>query len=92
MDSIPYKQEVLIMITEWLFVSIKYIFHPEQINQTEFKETQKRWLKETVRRQGKEVLAEDSKVIMVDNFRNVTVRIYEFRQFKSYKLPLLWIM
>jgi hypothetical protein len=32
---------------------------------------------------GKEVLAEDGKVIMVDNFRNVTVRIYEFRQFKS---------
>lgn len=58
---------------------------PEQIKEKEFvkdrqiKDGQKRLLDAN----GKEVLDKDGKVIMVDNLRNVTVRINEFRQFKS---------
>jgi hypothetical protein len=64
---------------------------PEQINQTEF--VKERKIKDGTRKllddKGKEVLAEDGKVIMVDNFRNVTVSIYEFRQFKSCKITAI---
>jgi hypothetical protein len=64
---------------------------PEQINQTEF--VKERKIKDGTRKllddKGKEVLAEDGKVIMVDNFRNVTVRIYEFRQFKSCQITAI---
>ncbi|PKH68396.1 hypothetical protein CXF59_03430 [Flavobacterium sp. ALD4] len=64
---------------------------PEQINQTEF--VKERKIKDGTRKllddEGKEVLAEDGKVIMVDNFRNVTVRIYEFKQFKSCQITAI---
>jgi hypothetical protein len=64
---------------------------PEQINQTEF--VKERKIKDGTRKllddKGKEVLAEDGKVIMVDNFRNVTVSIYEFRQFKSCQITAI---
>jgi hypothetical protein len=58
---------------------------PEQINRREF--VKERKVKEGTKKllddNGKEVLDKDGKVVMVDNFRNVTVRIFEFRQFKS---------
>jgi hypothetical protein len=52
------------MITEWLFVSTKYIFHQNKSIRQSSKKI-KRWLKKLLDDKGKEVLAEDSKVIMV---------------------------
>lgn len=50
---------------------------PEQIKEKEF-------VKERLIKEGqKEVLDEKGKVVVVDNLRNVVVRIYESRQFKS---------
>jgi hypothetical protein len=64
---------------------------PEQINEKEF--VKERRVKDGVKKliddNGKEVLDKDNKVIMVDNFRNVMVRIYEFRQFKSCKISAI---
>jgi hypothetical protein len=64
---------------------------PEQINKTEF--VKERKIKDGSRKllddNGKEVLDKDGKVIMVDNFRDVTVRIYEFRQFKSCQITAI---
>lgn len=64
---------------------------PEQINQTEF--VKERKIKDGSKKllddKGNEVLDKDGKVIMVDNFRNVTVRIYEFRQFKSCQITAI---
>jgi hypothetical protein len=61
------------------------IISPEQIKEKEFiKERQiKDGQKKLLDANGKEVLDNAGKVIMVDNLRNVNVRIYEFRQFKS---------
>lgn len=58
---------------------------PEQIKEKEFiKERQiKDGQKKLLDANGKEVLDNTGKVVMVDNLRNVTVRIFEFRQFKS---------
>jgi hypothetical protein len=61
------------------------LISPEQINEKEFikerkvKDSSKKLLDD----KGKEVLDKDGKVIMVDDFRDVSIRIYEFRQFKS---------
>jgi hypothetical protein len=61
------------------------LISPEQINEKEFikerkvKDSSKKLLDD----KGKEVLDKDDKVIMVDDFRDVSIRIYEFRQFKS---------
>ena len=58
---------------------------PEQIKENEF--VKERIIKDGVKKlidaNGKEVLDEKGKVVMVDNFKNVNARIYEFRQFKS---------
>ena len=58
---------------------------PAQIKEKEF--VKERVIKDGVKKlidaNGKEVLDEKGKVVMVDNMRNATVRIYEFRQFKS---------
>ncbi|NGY37065.1 hypothetical protein FQU23_006005 [Flavobacterium sp. XN-5] len=58
---------------------------PEQINQKEFVKVRK--VKDGTTKllddNGKEVLDKDGKVIMVDVFKNLTVLIYESRQFKS---------
>ncbi|MEZ7505054.1 hypothetical protein [Flavobacterium sp. Arc2] len=64
---------------------------PEQINQKEFVKERKikDGSKKLLDNNGKEVLDKDGKVIMVDNFRNVTVRIYEFRQFKSCQITAI---
>ena len=61
------------------------LLSPEQIKEKEFiKERQvKDGQKKLLDVNGKEVLDNAGKVVMVDNLRNVTVRIYEFRQFKS---------
>jgi hypothetical protein len=58
---------------------------PEQIKEKEFiKERQiKDGFKKLLDANGKEVLDSNGKVVMVDNLRNVTIRIYEFRQYKS---------
>lgn len=64
---------------------------PEQINQKEF--VKERKVKEGSRKllddKGKEVVDKDGKVILVDNFRDVTIRIYEFRQFKSCQITAI---
>ena len=58
---------------------------PEQIKEREF--VKERVIKDGVKKlidaNGREVLDEKGKVVMVDNMRNATVSIYEFRQFKS---------
>jgi hypothetical protein len=58
---------------------------PEQIKEKEFiKERQiKDGQKKLIDANGKDVLDEKGKIVMVDNLRNVTVQIYESRQFKS---------
>ncbi|PWA05894.1 hypothetical protein [Flavobacterium psychrotolerans] len=58
---------------------------PEQIKEKEFvKERQiKDGQKKLLDANGKEVVDNSGKVVMVDNLRNVTVRIYEFKQFKT---------
>jgi len=67
-------------------ISFKEIFiTPEQIKEKEFiKEKQiKDGQKKLLDANNREVLDKDGNVIMVDNLRNVTVRINEFRQLKS---------
>lgn len=61
------------------------LISPEQIKEKEFiKERQiKDGQKKLLDANGKDVLDNTGKVVMVDNLRNVSVRIYEFRQFKS---------
>ena len=58
---------------------------PEQIKEREF--VKERMIKDGVKKlidaNGKEVLDEKGKVVIVDDFKTVTARIYEFRQFKS---------
>jgi hypothetical protein len=58
---------------------------PEQIKEKEFiKERQiKDGYKKLLDANGREVLDNTGKVVMVDYLRNVTVQIYEFRQYKS---------
>jgi hypothetical protein len=69
-----------------MMINFRQIYiSPEQIKEKEF--VKERIIKDGVKKlidaNGKEVLDEKGKVVMVDNLRNVTARIYEFRQFKS---------
>ncbi|TDE07260.1 hypothetical protein [Flavobacterium sandaracinum] len=69
-----------------MIINFRQIYiSPEQIKEREF--VKERVIKDGVKKlidaNGKEVLDEKGKVVMVDNMRNATVRIYEFRQFKS---------
>ena len=69
-----------------MVINFRHIYiSPEQIKEKEF--IKERIIKDGVKRlidaNGKEVLDEKGKVVMVDNMRNATVHIYEFRQFKS---------
>ena len=69
-----------------MMINFRQIYiSPEQIKEKEF--VKERVIKDGVKKlidaNGKEVLDEKGKVVMVDNMRNATVRIYEFRQFKS---------
>ncbi|MES2573535.1 MAG: hypothetical protein V4572_01205 [Bacteroidota bacterium] len=61
------------------------LISPEQIKEKEFvKERQiKDGQKKLLDANGKVVIDNTGKIVMVDNLRNVTVRIYEFRQLKS---------
>jgi hypothetical protein len=76
--GINYDYEMLISFREILI-------SPEQIKEKEFiKEKQIiDGQKKLVDVNGKEVLDNTGKVVMVDNLRNVTVRIFESRQLKS---------
>ncbi|MFE3868214.1 hypothetical protein ACFX5E_09020 [Flavobacterium sp. LS2P90] len=69
-----------------MMINFRQIYiSPEQIKEKEF--VKERIIKDGVKKlidaNGKEVVDEKGKVVMVDNMRNATVRIYEFRQFKS---------
>lgn len=69
-----------------MVINFRHIYiSPEQIKEREF--IKERIIKDGVKKlidaNGKEVLDEKGKVVMVDNMRNATVQIYEFRQFKS---------
>lgn len=61
------------------------IISPEQIKEKEF--IKERRIKDGKKRlidaNGKEVLDEKGKVVLVDNLKDVTIKINEFRQFKS---------
>jgi len=61
------------------------LISPEQIKEREFiKERQiKDGQKILLDANGKEVIDDKGKVVMVDNLRNVNVRIFEFRQLKT---------
>lgn len=61
------------------------VISPEQIKEKEFiKERRiKDGQKKLIDANGKEVLDEKGKVVFVDNFKDVTVKVNEFRQFKS---------
>jgi uncharacterized protein YeeX (DUF496 family) len=77
-NKIDYDFEICIRFRE-------IVISPEQIKEREFvKERRiKDGQKKLVDANGKEVLDEKGKVVFVDNLKDVTVRIYEFRQFKS---------
>lgn len=69
-------------------ISIRFrdvIISPEQIKEREFiKERRiKDGKKKLIDANGKEVIDEKGKVVFVDNLKDITVRINEFRQFKS---------
>ena len=69
-----------------MIINFRHIYiSPEQIKEREF--VKERVIKDGVKKlidaNGKEVLDEKGKVVTVDNMRNATVHIYEFRQFKS---------
>lgn len=69
-------------------ISIRFrdvIISPEQIKEREFiKERRiKDGQKKLIDANGKEVIDEKGKVVFVDNLKDITVRINEFRQFKS---------
>ncbi|WP_319799836.1 MULTISPECIES: hypothetical protein [Flavobacterium] len=61
------------------------VISPEQIKEKEFiKERRiKDGQKKLIDANGKEVLDEKGKVVFVDNWKDVTVKVNEFRQFKS---------
>jgi len=61
------------------------LISPEQVKEREFiKERQiKDGQKKLLDANGKEVIDDKGKVVMVDNLRNVNVRIFEFRQLKT---------
>ena len=69
-----------------MVINFRHIYiSPEQIKEREFIKDRiiKDGVKKLIDANGKEVLDEKGKVVMVDDMRNATVRIYEFRQFKS---------
>ena len=79
------KQKGIIYDYEMAIRFIAILVSPEQIKEREFvKERQiKDGQKKLLDANGKEVIDDKGKVVMVDNLRNVNVRIFEFRQFKS---------
>ncbi len=79
------KQKGIIYDYEMAIRFIDILVSPEQIKEREFiKERQiKDGQKKLLDANGKEVIDDKGKVVMVDNLKNVSVQIYEFRQFKS---------
>ena len=77
-DGIRYDYGVRIRFRE-------VVISPEQIKEKEFiKERRiKDGQKKLIDANGKEVLDEKGKVVFVDNWKDVTVKVNEFRQFKS---------
>lgn len=76
--DVNYDYEMIISFRD-ILISPEQIKEKEFIKERQIKDGQKKLLDAN----GKEVLDNEGKVVMVDNLRNVTVRIYEFRQFKS---------
>lgn len=76
--EINYDYSMIINFRE-ILISPEQIKEKEFIKEREIKEGQKTLLDAN----GKEVLDNAGKVVMVDNLKKVSVRIYEFRQFKS---------
>lgn len=64
------------------------LISPEQIKEKEFSKERriKDGQKKLIDANGKEVLDEKGKVVFVDNFKDVWVKINEFRQFKSCRI------
>jgi len=76
--GISYDYGMMINFRE-IYISPEQIKEKEFIKEKQIKDGQKKLLDAN----RKEVLDKDGKVVMVDNFRNITVRINEFRQLKS---------
>jgi hypothetical protein len=76
--GINYDYEMLISFRE-ILISPEQIKEKEFIKEKQIIDGQKKLLDVN----GKEVLDNTGKVVMVDNLRNVTVRIFESRQLKS---------
>ena len=76
--GINYDYTMLLSFRE-ILISAEQIKEKEFIKERQIKDGQKKLLDVN----GKEVLDNAGKVVMVDNLTNVTVRIFEFRQFKS---------
>ena len=76
--DVNYDYEMIISFRD-ILISPEQIKEKEFIKERQIKDGQKKLLDAN----GKEVLDNTGKVVMVDNLRNVSVRIYEFRQFKS---------
>ena len=76
--GINYDYEMLISFRE-ILISPEQLKEKEFIKEKQIIDGQKKLLDAN----GKEVLDNSGKVVMVDNLRNVTVRIFESRQLKS---------
>lgn len=76
--GINYDYEMIISFRQ-IFISPEQLKEKEFIKEKQIIDGQKKLLDAN----GKEVLDNSGKVVMVDNLRNVTVRIFESRQLKS---------
>jgi len=76
--GIDYDYGMMISFRE-IFISPEQIKEKEFVKERQIKDGQKRLLDAN----GKEVIDSSGKVVMVDNLINTTVRINEYRQFKS---------
>lgn len=81
--GINYDYEMLISFTA-IHISPEQIKEKEFIKEKQIVDGQKKLLDTN----GKEVLDNTGKVVMVDNLRNVTVRIFESRQLKSCQIQV----
>ncbi len=76
--GVNYDYEMMINFRE-IYISPEQIKEKEFIKEKQIKEGQKKLLDAN----KKEVLDKDGKAILVDNLQSITIRINEFRQFKS---------
>ena len=81
--GVNYDYKILLRFRE-ILISPEQIKEKEFIKERQIKDGQKKLLDD----KGKEVIDTTGKPVMVDNLRNVTIRINETRQFKSSQITV----